>query len=564
MKRLIVTVLTFAMLLAVFAGCSSTDKTTADEPEKVETVQPQAEKQQEEQQEEQQEDPEEPMPGKVDYQYPMFEETLEFTMFYPMPAGPDSGNTTPTEDYPFWQHVRQELNVAPSFERTSESITTEKYNLMIAGGEMTDCILQGKGSSYSTGLDMAVEDDVYVDLTGLVEEYAPNYNYYLSTNEEVRKEILTDGGRVVVLSSILNEPSGVSQGMLVHTEKLAATGYELTDVVEDWIEIFKLMQQDGTPHPAATTPSGNCCNNAFYYAFGTSGSSGFMIDLADDSIYYDPISQGYREYTEFFRQLYAQEIIDPDFYNTFGQEYFMDGTYATWMGNYQDLSTFPANYGVNVTAVPPLHLKDSTTGQPKVTDYASFTQLTGGSNGVCITTSCDAAEDVLRFFDWFYSDEGTLRLNYGFEEGVSYQVLEDGSHQMMAEMLDRDPVSGIAARGMHTIFEGWGCLISGVQLAVETPAAVAANDLWSSADPSAAECMGVPSLVTLNAEESTESATIMADIETYVNSTVMQWYTCTAELDDAAWDEYVKTITDLGIDRVIEIYETAYARYLAK
>ena len=35
------------------------------------------------------------------------------------------------------------------------------------------------------------------------------------------------------------------------------------------------------------------------------------------------------------------------------------------------------------------------------------------------------------------------------------------------------------------------------------------------------------------------------------------------ELNDANWDEYVQTVKSMGMDRLLEIYQTAYDEYKA-
>ena len=56
---------------------------------------------------------------------------------------------------------------------------------------------------------------------------------------------------------------------------------------------------------------------------------------------------------------------------------------------------------------------------------------------IVVTTSCAEPEKAVQFLDWFYSTDGASAVNFGFEEGESYQVV-DGVKQMLPLMLERN------------------------------------------------------------------------------------------------------------------------------
>jgi putative aldouronate transport system substrate-binding protein len=70
--------------------------------------------------------------------------------------------------------------------------------------------------------------------------------------------------------------------------------------------------------------------------------------------------------------------------------------------------------------------------------------------------------------------------------------------------------------------------------------------------------------VTPTPRESQESARIMNEIRTYRDEMEIKFILGTVPLTDAAWVNYVNTIKRLGIDRALEIQNTALARYNAR
>ena len=105
----------------------------------------------------------------VDYSLPLFDETAEISLFYVL-RGAMGGGYTPSKDSEesiFWARLQENLNVDLIFTEPSEAAASEQYNLMIAGGDMTDLICEnnlaemGAVSAYNGGYDKAIDDDVY-------------------------------------------------------------------------------------------------------------------------------------------------------------------------------------------------------------------------------------------------------------------------------------------------------------------------------------------------------------------------------------------------------------------
>ena len=71
----------------------------------------------------------------------------------------------------------------------------------------------------------------------------------------------------------------------------------------------------------------------------------------------------------------------------------------------------------------------------------------------------------------------------------------------------------------------------------------------------------VPTL-TFTTEESDEISLIMTDISTYVSENRINFIYGNRSLEE--FEAFRSAIKDMGIDRVLEIYQAAYDRYLAR
>ena len=84
-----------------------------------------------------------------------------------------------------------------------------------------------------------------------------------------------------------------------------------------------------------------------------------------------------------------------------------------------------------------------------------------------------------------------------------------------------------------------------------------AYDVWSSDGTE-----WVVPAVTMNTEESSEFQSLYADIKTYVEESTVGMIMGTMPLDQ--FDAFVEQLKAMGIERVIEIEQTALDRYYAR
>lgn len=92
----------------------------------------------------------------------------------------------------------------------------------------------------------------------------------------------------------------------------------------------------------------------------------------------------------------------------------------------------------------------------------------------------------------------------------------------------------------------------------ELPEQKEAVELWSE---SAENDINMPP-ITLNARESEEFNAIMSDLDTYYDETVIRFIMGEEPLDN--FDEFVATLQGMGIERAIELQQSALDRYIAR
>ena len=74
----------------------------------------------------------------------------------------------------------------------------------------------------------------------------------------------------------------------------------------------------------------------------------------------------------------------------------------------------------------------------------------------------------------------------------------------------------------------------------------------------------MPNGVALNEEENEEYASISSDVTTYASTAIMQFILGQVELTEDSFRDFTDTILSMGGERMEELYQAAYERYLEK
>lgn len=579
MKKTFAFILALVMILCAFGGCAAqkTEETSPSEASSQSEPQQSAEAQTEaseapaepEETEEaeasQTDEAEEVVLEKQDYTLPLEMAGTEFSWFWVNNGMTDA---KAMENLYFWNEFQEQTGVTIQWTQPSSSNASTQYNLMIAGGEYTDLIWEsgvvssGQVSAYTTGYDMAIEDDVYVDLTELIPQLAPNYNYYIHEDEDILRSVTTDGGKLAAFYHIASEPSGIQQGLYVRGDLLDATGLELPTTVEGWDEVLLAMKDNGVTEPLFVDNSG--VNTTFANAFGTSVSCSFKVDNATGQLVFDGTSQEYRDYVEWFADMYSKGLTSESFISDDvmdpAREKVMNGVCATYNSMYSFDVIAKQNMGVDLVAVPAATVGGAVA--PKLIDSSSLTGR--ASNGDCcaITTSCQDVDAAVRFLDFFYSDTGSRVANYGWNEGESY-VVEDGVIRLESTMNDVDRETRLT--GIIKFTMDAGPFYEFAMRRVEISAESSQNNVkaWSDIDVDNALYSTLPEIGFTN-DETDVISRYGTDIATTMEEMTLSWMMGLTELDDSTWQEYIDKLYEVGLAEYEEAYASAWARYSSR
>ncbi len=497
--------------------------------------------------------------------YPLTEEPVTFSLWYSFPGdladimqeylGNGKSNVL--------QAVEERTGVSLRFMLQSVTTANDNFNLLVASGDYPD-LFQNAGSYYTGGLDKAVDEEVLVDLTDMIETCAPNYNALIHQDEATLAGAATSSGKIVEINRIMADYTRSSTGLVIRNDWLEDLGMEqpaTLDELHDVLIAFK--EEKGAVEPLGLGYTGILDGNEICSAFDVYGVyAAFMgtypVYVVDDEVKFGWVEDGFKEYLTLMNQWYSEGLIGADYYieNTghgIDSSKTTTGQCGVWLHDYFQIELIQSqineeNADIQAIAAPVME-------EGQTLHFASKKTLIGGQT-FAITTGCDDPKLALQFIDFFFTEEGSLLCNYGIEgEGLEYDANGDPQY---SELVYNNPEHSMReAQVMYTLTIGPFLEDESRNDIAYSEKENAARGVW---DSNTDDAYAMPT-TELNAEQASEMSGIMGDLMTYATGKITEFIIGADSLDN--WDAYIQQMEGFGIDRVIEIYQEVYDAYMA-
>ena len=181
-----------------------------------------------------------------------------------------------------------------------------------------------------------------------------------------------------------------------------------------------------------------------------------------------------------------------------------------------------------------------------------------------ITTSCpdEKLEIAMRVLDYAYTDEGHLYWNFG-TKGVTWDYDENGE-VAYTELVTEDPdgLNNAIAKYSGSVWSGSCIQATKLLYLKNSEESIKANDLWFYPNEEVTAKWKLPNGITLTVEESNELDDLVSAISTYVSEKAVNYITGEESFD--GFNDYVAQLDKMGLQRVLEIYQGAYDRFMAR
>ena len=437
----------------------------------------------------------------------------------------------------------------------SASDSTEVFNIMMASGRLSDIICTTRVNFTKFGKQGAFKPlESYM-------KYAPNFKAFLVANPDVKKYITAADGHIYFIPTL--------------SEAFATSGWFIR---QDWLDKLKLpvpktlaQYHDTLKAFVNDDPNGNGKKDEIGFMSRSIGGISNLYPLWDahtdslnNDMYVDkkgkvkfgPMEPAYKDAMINLAQWYKDGLID--------KEIFTRGSSArnvllanNTLGATHDLfgSTSKLNYTVkNIPGLKLYVMAPPASKSGGVQEATKRSRFTG--NGWGMAYSNKNPIETMKYFDFFYSNEGKTLMNFGIE-GKTYTMVK-GVPKFTDEFKAKSGIPELNDMGAE-VGIGYDQDFTAEQQLLLTDISNTGIDMYRKNNYFATQ---YPLLDFTDSQERVIE-TKMAAIDTCTFENSQKWI-LGGESVQTGWDDYIKTLKKLGIDDVIKVHQNAYFKYSTK
>ena len=458
------------------------------------------------------------------------------------------------------QVIQEKTGIDVEIQAVSQTNGSDMMNLMLASGDYPDMI---ESMSYATGFAAAMDDDIVLEITDMIEENAPDYNKLLTETPAYKKSVATDDGRIGIFAVITEGKRGPEDGLMINQDWLDECGLDAPVTFDDMEEVLTAFKDHYTlTNPLYLPGDGIMDNDQLSASFGVAlkfnsitGEGGFYVD-EDGEVKFGYTQEGFRDYVTLMHDWYEKGLLSTDFLSN-TTDYMNDDLIGEVAS--QSVGIFSRGDGLmsllrELSGSNLVALADPVVNEGDIIHLGNAEPLPSTARGVVITTGCAEPEICCQFLNWWYTEDGFLAGTYG-EEGVSFEFDAEGKPQY-TELMTATEGTTLSSQKidycgpMQLLIDGTTPEASFPEVAQEAPL------IWGSNKDGA---YAIPDAVEMTAEEGDDFNTSFSDIATLCRQYTVQFITGDKDLSEV--DAFQEQLESMGVQDCCDIKQTALERY---
>ncbi|WP_082714886.1 extracellular solute-binding protein [Falsirhodobacter sp. alg1] len=486
---------------------------------------------------------------------------LELTihMHWPRAQGYGVGGS-PNDVYPVEQAAREMTGISLK-DATAGRNSTDSYeamNLLLAQGKLPDIV---GGNRIQQPVNQYGPEGAFVPLNDLVKEYAPHIQAFWDAHPDLLKAISAADGNYYYIPYLPDGKFG--RAWYIRQDWLDKLGLEQPQNVEELHTVLTAFRNDD--------PNGNGRKDEIPYfardweevnrlltlwdarSSGSDAYHDFYVN-ADDKVVHPYAQEAYKTGIKNIAQWYAEGLIDPEIFTrgSSSRDYLLSenlgGVTHDWFASTSGYNAALKDKipGFNfIPFLPPASVSGVRMEEHRRTPIKP--------DGWAISYQNQHVEETVKYFDFWFTEEGRNLSNFGVE-GKTWDMV-DGKPTFKPEVLNStSPVNSQMYLEGAQIPRGYWMDYS-YEEQWTSPEALKGIALYEANDLLIDQFLGVA----FNEEEQAVYDRYWPSILTYMLERQQAWILGTGDVE-ADWDGYMSALNRMGYDKVIEVMNEAYQR----
>ncbi|MEP3296968.1 MAG: extracellular solute-binding protein [Pseudoruegeria sp.] len=445
--------------------------------------------------------------------------------------------------------------------RTDENTgRTEALNLMLAGGNIPDIVGSSRIKDF---VNQYGPEGAFLPLNDLIDEHAPNLKAYFAERPEIAAAISAADGNMYYIPYLPDGKYG--RAYWIRTDWLDALGLDVPSNVEEFeaaLRAFKTQDPNGNgladevPYFARQWPE--LIRLVTLWDGRSSGSDTYHDFYVDEGQMKHPYAEeGYREGIKNLARWYDDGLIDAEIFTrgSSARDFLLSenlgGATHDWFAStsgYNRLSSEIDGFEFKAM-VPPASISGK--------QIEEHRRIPIKPDGWAIGHTNDHPVETIKYFDFWFTEEGRRLANFGVE-GEHYDMV-DGKAIFKQEFLDAGPVN----RSLYQVgaqLQGRGYYQDyGYEIQWSNEFALEGIDLYDQGDYLIDQFLGVA----FNADEQKVYDRYWGSLRDYMLERQQGWILGNGDVE-ADWDAYSAQLEKLGLSDVLEVMQSAYERQYGK
>ncbi len=500
--------------------------------------------------------------------YPIADKTVTFNVMIKDYTNQANYKTMKINDF-----FAKKMNIKLNYTLVGQAEVKQKLLLAYTSGNLPDMMIGMAPYSIGEQWDY-VKQGMLIQLDDYIKNYAPNVQRLLKQNAQAKYSITAEDGHYYSFP-MLNEANRtkVSQGLYINKTWLDTLKLSIPNSTNSLLKVLNAFKnndpngngkKDEIPLLLQAWNSTGILPGCLYGPFGLAVYGGYGEYSIDDNGKWRSnfTTTNYKTALTYYRTLYKNGLIDQDWFANGDEDIKAKlNTKAVTVGAFvadNAYSYMDVDRADNYVFVPAF--------RDKSVDKATWS-ITGieycWGEWFTVTKACKYPEIAVRFADYFYSLEGTMTALQG-PQGFNWNVKSDGTIYMTenyykskyksSDLTPGYPLPNYASEAYYKLIDKTN---SKYISKAEKKSLQADKDRVATYSKAAPKNV-YPSLVRRSNE--------LADIDdeklvNYVREMTVKFLNGSVDIS-VFWDNYVSVCKSLGSEKVTELNQKAYDRYL--